>query len=610
MAAGSKRSAEEWRLGVELGTLDQFDETEAAAAPARDYSAERLERPLWVVTAEHLGWAAVACWTVASRLVMLGARPLDSAEARDALEELALLRDGVAAGAHLGWVHLVEAAAFAAFGAGDFAARIAYALSGLLLVGAAFAMRRRLGRAGALGFAALLALSPSAAYFSRAGNAVVPALACAVLALAVFLELVDRPALISAVALGAIVGLGLASAAPALMTAIFMLAALGAVGLGQAAVGKRVLLQVRVWWTRRKSLLLVSVLVAAALWGILESGFATHSPLAAIVAAARSNFASTGRPGFEAGLDFYLPMLSFYEFLITLLAVLGAIAVLAMRVRSSLAAAALVWTVLAIGFYLWTPVRSPDLVLQMIVPMALLGACSIDYLHHSLAWNVIRYPLAALALLTLYVQVGNNFVWYAPDASQAPWARSALLFWTEPATTLQTSQECARVLDELPREGARAFFADGSPVLRWYLRGLGSAVNARSASAIIGGVEPASLPEADVQARYDFELSAAWRPAWHALSPKAALRYLLGARAWAPLETERVTIVVRPSIPTAPTVIFTPGAAAGASAGEMPAPSSAAPDAPSAAGAPLSASPVPTPSAAKPGGHPPSGQPG
>jgi uncharacterized protein (TIGR03663 family) len=584
MAAGGKGRAEEWRLGVELGTLEEFDAAEAAPGALRDHSAERLERPLCVVTAEHLGWAAVACWALVSRLVMLGARPLDSAEARHALDALALLRNGEPAGAHLSWVHLLEAATFAAFGAGDFAARIAHALSGLLLVGAGFAMRRHLGRAGALAFAALLVLSPSAAYFSRAGYAVVPALACAVLALAVFLELTDKPTPTGAAGLGAIAGLGLASAAPALMTALFMLAALAVVGAGQAIVGRRVLLQVRVWWTRRKSLLLISVLVAAALWGVLESGFATRSPLDAIMAAARSNLAPAGSPGFKAGLDFYLPVLSLYEFLVVTLAALGALAVLTIRVRSRLAAGALVWSALAIAFYLWTPARSPAFVLQMIVPMALLGAFAIDYLHHALAWNVIRYPLAALALLTLYVQGANNFVWYAPDASQAPWARSALLFWTEPATTLQAPQECARVLGELPKAGARAFFADGSPVLRWYLRGLGSAANAESASAIVGGVEPAGLPQADVQARYDFELSATWRPVWRALSLKAALRYLLGARAWTPLDTERVTIVVRPSVPSAPTVIFAPGAASGAPS--APAPPASEPDGRAASGQP------------------------
>ena len=106
---------------------------------------------------------------------MLGARPLDSAEAGHALGELALLRSGPPAGAHLSWIHLLEAAVFAAVGAGDFKARLIFALSGLLLIAAGFAMRRQLGRAGAMAFAALLVLSPSVAYFSRTADSVVPA---------------------------------------------------------------------------------------------------------------------------------------------------------------------------------------------------------------------------------------------------------------------------------------------------------------------------------------------------------------------------------------------------------------------------------------------------
>jgi len=241
-----------------------------------------------------------------------------------------------------------------------------------------------------------------------------------------------------------------------------------------------------------------------------------------------------------------------------LLALIGALGVLTLRIRSRLAAGALVWSALAVAFYLWTPARSSAFVLQMIVPMALLGGFVIQYLHHSIAWGIIRYPLAVLALLTLYIQVANNFVWYAPDASQAPWARTALLYWTEPATTLQTPVQCARVTGLLPPAGASAFFATDSPVLRWYLRALAPAAKADGAAAIVGGVEPVSLSEAQGLATYEFELSDLWHPAWRSLSPAAALHYLLRGRVWTRLESHRVTIAVRPNIPVAPTVIFAP----------------------------------------------------
>ena len=369
--AASGKETEEWRLGIEPGTHEAPEAPEEAYAP-RNYSAERLERPLCVVTAEHLGWVTVGVLALASRLVMLGARPLNSAEASHALGELALLRNGPPAGAHLSWIHLLQAALFASVGAGDFKARAIFALSGLLLIASSLGMRRQLGRAGAMAFAGLLVLSPSIAYFSRATDSVVPALAFAVLALAMFLELADEPGRIVAAGLGGAIGLGLASDASALMTALFMFAALTIVGLLAALAGTRVRLQVRVWWTRRKGLFLITTLVAAVVWLGCESGFFTHSPLDAIVAAFRSNLPSNllhadpgDHRGFTAGLDFYLPILSLYEFFVVFLALIGALSVLTLRVRSRLATAALLWSALAIAFCLWTPgalagARGPD----------------------------------------------------------------------------------------------------------------------------------------------------------------------------------------------------------------------------------------------------------
>ena len=562
--AVSDKETEEWRLGIEPGAHEAPEAPEEAGAP-RNYSAERLERPLCVVTAEHLGWATVGVLALASRLVMLGARPLDSAEAGHALGELALLRSGPPAGGHLSWIHLLQAAVFAAVGAGDFKARMIFALSGLLLIAASLGMRRQLGRAGAIAFAGLLVLSPSVAYFSRTTDSVVPALAFAVLALAMFLELADEPGRMVAAGLGAAIGLGLATGGSALMTALFMLVALAVVGLLAALAGSRVRLQVRVWWTRRKGLFLITTLVAAVVWLGCESGFFTHSPLGAIVAAFRSNLPSNlwnadpaDHRGLMAGLDFYLPILSLYEFSVVLLALIGALSVLTLRIRSRLATGALVWSALAVAFYLWTPARSPAFVLQMLVPMALLGAFVIESLHHTAAWSILRYPLAVLALLTLSVQVANNFIWYAPDASQAPWARTALLYWTEPATTLQTPAECARVLSQAPPHGASAFFATDSPVLRWYLRALAPAATAEGADAIVGSAEPASLSEAQGLTTYEFELSDAWHPAWRSLSWQAALHYLASARVWTPLDSHRVTIAARPIVTVAPTVILAP----------------------------------------------------
>ena len=558
MSAGGKET-EEWRLGIEPGSHETQEVPQEQDAP-RDYSAERLDRPLCVVTAEHLGWAKIGALAVLSRLVMLGARPLDSAEARHAISELALLQGGAAAAAHLSWVHLLEAAIFVALGAGDFCARLMFALSGLLLIGAVFAMRRHLGRAGAMAFAALLMLSPSVAYYSRA-DSVVPTLAFAVLALALFLQLTAEPGRLLAAALGAAIGLGLASGVAALMTALFMLGALAVVGLFAALGGARIRLQVRVWWTRRKGLFLIAIFVATVIWMGCESGFFTRSPLNAIAAAFGSNLPGAvpaAGESFAVGLDFYLPILLLYEFLVVLLGVAGALAVLTLRIRSRIATGALVWSALAVAFYLWTPVRSPALVLQIVVPMALLGAVLIDSLHHTAAWSLVRYPLAVLATVTLCLQAANNFMWYAPDASQAPWARTALLFWTDPATTSQTPVQCARVTIQAPARGASVFFAADSPVLRWYLRGFTPIAKPQGATAIVGSAGSASLPEAEGLTAYEFELDDAWHPAWRSLSLQTVAHYMVSARAWAPLDSHRMTIAIRPVVTVAPTVILAP----------------------------------------------------
>ncbi len=572
----TSREPEEWRLGVEPGAHEPSETSEEVAT--RDYSAERLDRPLFAVTAEHLGWALVAALALVTRLAMLGARPLDAAEAGRALRQLALLRSGPVAGIHFYWTDLVQAAFFAALGAGDFRSRLIFALAGLLLIAGAFAMRRRLGRAGAIAFAALLVFSPTVAYYSRAADNLLPAMAFAVLALALFLKLADEPGKPLAAGLGAAIGLMLASDGAfggaadgtAAMTALLMLAALAVVGLTAAIATRQVGLQIRVWWARRRDLFAVTLITAAVVWLALESDLFTRSPLGPIASALRPNLGAIGHGDFAAGLDFYLPILALHEFFIVLLGSIGALCVLTLRIRARLATGALMWTGFATAFYLAAPVRSPILVLQIVVPMALLGALAIDAVYRTAAWNVLRYPLLLLAILTLYVQTANDFLRYAPDASEAPWARSALLYWTAPATTLQAKAECARVADLIPARGATGDFADSSPVLRWYLRALAPVSTAEGALAIIGSPQPVSVFEAQGFNAYEFELSAEWHPTWRSLTLRKALDYIVRARAWTPLDSNRVTIAVRPIVNQAPTVILAPPAPATAPGAATP----------------------------------------
>jgi uncharacterized protein (TIGR03663 family) len=566
MASEDKPGPEEWRLGIELGEHHEADTAAHRRESELDLSSARLDRPIQILTAEHMGWFLIAAWALLSRLLLLGSRPLDAGEAGHALLELDLAGSGLQAlsrhpAIRSAWVHLLEAGIFGVMGAGDFSARLIFASGGLLLVGIAFAMRPYVGRAGALGLGALLVFSPSITYFSRASTMVVPALAFTLVAVALFIALARRPAPLKAIAFGCAAGLALSADPTSLIVLGIFIAALIVLGVWELLAGAgNTFLRMQVWWHRRKLLVLLAGVVTVAVWFWLGTALLNRPAITALTGDLRSNWDASAAAGYLAGSRFYLPTLAFYEFVVVILAAFGAAAILTLRIRSRVVAWAVIWTALSLAFCLWTPSRSPELVLQMLVPMALLGALGINYLHHTRAWRVIRYPLGLLMLLTLYVQVLTNFVYNAPDASQAPWARHAILYWTEPATTIQTPERCAMVENAMRAANGTVFFAQDTPVLRWYLRGLSPADSAGRASAIIGSIPAgAEWSVADQPEKYEFELADWWQPHLGGLSPGAALQYLFTARAWGPVESRDVQMFVRKPVPLAPTVILTPG---------------------------------------------------
>src|SRR5580704_10053319 len=97
MATADKIPDDEWRLD------DGSDEPEPQPAPpppavaVTNLSAERLARAVYVVTVEHLAWYVVAGYAVVTRIAALGARPLEAAQARDALAAFYIAAHGRAA---------------------------------------------------------------------------------------------------------------------------------------------------------------------------------------------------------------------------------------------------------------------------------------------------------------------------------------------------------------------------------------------------------------------------------------------------------------------------------------------------------------------------------
>src|SRR5271156_2871012 len=168
MAEPEKIEDGEWRLDNGSVERDPPRLAPPTTALAVNLSHVRLRRPIYVVTAEHLAWYLVAVYALVTRIVALGARPLDASQAGDALSALALATNGRDAlgSVSASWVTILQGWIFAVAGATDANSRLVVMLCGLLLIAIWVLMRPKLGRAGALAFAALIAISPSMTYFS------------------------------------------------------------------------------------------------------------------------------------------------------------------------------------------------------------------------------------------------------------------------------------------------------------------------------------------------------------------------------------------------------------------------------------------------------------
>jgi len=169
------------------------------------------------------------------------------------------------------------------------------------------------------------------------------------------------------------------------------------------------------------------------------------------------------------------------------------------------------------------------------------GAFAVDWMHRTAPWNSIRYAIAAALVLTLYVQVVTNFVYPAPDTSEAPWRRHALLFWFEPATSIQTARECERAQSALPG-GASALISDDAPQVQWYLRDLALTDSAADANLVVNigdttGGAAAGNPDA---AHFGFE--EWWTPNFRTLTAARAIDYFFTQRNWSDVEIRDLDI--------------------------------------------------------------------
>ena len=258
MASAERTTDNEWRLDDESSERREH-QPPLAPTPAENaakLSHERLTRPIYVVTAEHFAWYLVVAYALITRAVALGARPLDPAQATDALTALLIAQHGRLAFAlsDASWVTIVQGWIFAAMGATDAASRIVVTLCGLLLIATGFALRPVLGRAGALAFAALIAISPSTTYFSRGGSTVIASLTLMMIAITIAESMRRRPTVLRAAGLGVAIALWLTADPIGYVTGAVMIASLILVGAADAVRLDHRRLRLRVWWDRRRAL--------------------------------------------------------------------------------------------------------------------------------------------------------------------------------------------------------------------------------------------------------------------------------------------------------------------------------------------------------------------
>jgi hypothetical protein len=552
MTGADRIPDDEWRLDEE--PLERVEpEPRPSEAPTEkltfNLSQVRLTHAVYVVTAEHLGWYIVAGYALITRTIALGARPLDAAQATDAITALLFAQHGRAAFAlsDTSWVTILQGWIFAAIGASDATSRIVVTLSGLLLIATGFALRPVLGRAGALAFAALIAISPSVAYFSLGGSTVIASVAFMMIAIAIAESMRRRPSVLRAAGLGIAIALWLTADPIGYVTASATVISLILVGVVDLVRMDHRRLRLRVWWVRRRVLVIVCAVVAIGLWILLTTAF-FHRPL---VSSVMYYFHMAFVPPSIAvhnAIHRIVPILQFYEFIVVALAIIGVFAVVSRRIRNRFAAWSVVWAIVSIATFASLSANHPDAVVAIVLPLALVAAYAVDWMHGSERWNSIRFALAAAIALTLYIQITTNFIYPAPDTSEASWRRHALLFWSEPATSIRTVKECERVRNAVPF-GARAFIPDDAPQVQWYLRDFTQAASPEDANIVVTIGKTESGAAAGNPDASEFGFEEWWMLDFGQLTTFRAIRYFLTQRAWSDVEIRELGIAIHPQKP-------------------------------------------------------------
>jgi uncharacterized protein (TIGR03663 family) len=146
-----------------------------------------------IVTMEQAAYVAMGLLAVGLRFFQLGLRPLNEAEAVQALAAFRFATGAIpsAPAGTIPALFTTNVLGFTLMGASDAIARWLPALAGVILVLLPWGLRRRLGRGGALAASFVLAISPSAVYGARNLDGAIVVAACGLAVIVGLLNYVD-----------------------------------------------------------------------------------------------------------------------------------------------------------------------------------------------------------------------------------------------------------------------------------------------------------------------------------------------------------------------------------------------------------------------------------
>jgi uncharacterized protein (TIGR03663 family) len=439
------------------------------------------------------GWKGAIPWLLLAlagglRLFDLEARPLHHDEGSNAIFLLRLLRQGTfeydPANFHGPLPFYLSALALWLGGTTTVMLRLAPAIAGTLIVPLALGLRREIGLAGATAAGLLLAVSPSMVYYSRDNiHEIVLAALTLLLAVAATRGAASRGRAWW-LAAGAAAGGILATKETAPLVFGSLLAGAGAAW----ALGARPAAR-----PRGGAVLLAAALVALPLYshffadpaGLLE-------PLRALGPWGRRAVLGEGH---EKPWWYYLGVIGREEWAILAAACAGA--VIAWRRRHPAAIGLAVWAGAALLAYSSIPYKTPWLVINIVLPLGLLGGFTAGAILTAASTRPHR---AAIVLILLAAAAGSggravDLSLLRPDEDGA-----------SPLIYVQTRRDALRLVARLEGCAARDPAGRGVPIailspdylpLNWYLRDFpnvgyyGRLIDAPSGPLVIARVEDA-----------------------------------------------------------------------------------------------------------------------